>query len=211
MSRIVRTSLLFVFTFGTLSLFGDTTCTTPPGASGADGPVSAQANFTAGDGFITVTLSNTQANPRSEGQLLNGVAFTVSEGETAGTLGSNSANIRRVDRGGTFVDFGPASTGWALAQNVNGGLFLCVLCTDLGAVGPKHLLIGPAAGDGKYDAANGSIAGNKPHNPFTAGTATFLINAPGVTAGSTITSATFFFGTEQGSVAGSCSGGVIPI
>ena len=212
MSRIIRTSLLFVFTLGTLSLFGDTTCTTPAGATGPDGQqVSAQANFTAGDGFITVTLSNMLANPRSEGQLLNGLAFTVSEGETAGTLGSNSANTRRVDRSGSFVDFGPASTGWALAENVNGGLFLCVLCTDLGAVGPKHLLIGPAAGDGKYDAANGSIAGNKPHNPFTAGVATFLVNVHGVTAGSTITSATFYFGTEAGSVPGVCSGGVVPI
>ena len=98
-------------------------------------------------------------------------------------------------------------TGWAL-DNSNGGLFLCVLCTDLGGAGPSHLLIGDPAVSGTYVSANASIAGNKPHNPFDAGTATFLINVPGLSAGATVTGATFFFSTAEGvSVTGTCSAG----
>lgn len=188
-----------------------TQCSTPSGAAVPGGQVNAQASFSTGAGFVTVTLTNLLADPKSAGQLLNGVSFTLSEGETTGTLGSTSADIRSVASGGAFTDFGPASTGWALAQNLNSGLLLCVLCTDLGAVGPKHLLIGSPATDNNYDSANASIAGNRPHNPFTAGTATFLVNVPGVTALSTVTGATFFFSTAEGvSVAGNCGPQIQP-
>jgi hypothetical protein len=202
--KMKQLSVISVLAMGTLAAQN---CTTPSGASVADGQVSAQANFTTGNGFITVTLSNTLADPKSAGQLLSGLAFTVSEGETQGTLGANSANIRQIQKGGTFTDFGPNVTGWALDQGFNNGLRLCVLCTDLGAAGPSHLLIGQPAASGSYSSANRSIAGNGPHNPFTTGTATFLINAPLVTASSTITSAVFFFSTQEGVfVTGTCSG-----
>lgn len=180
-------------------------CSTVPGATVPDGSVSASANFTVGNGFVTVTLSNDLVDPKSAGQLLSGLAFNLSSGLTAGTLGPTSANLRSISTGGSFTDLGPASTGWALNTNYNGGLFLCVLCTDLGAVGPKHLLIGDRATSGKYSSANGSIAGNKPHNPFTQGQATFLINVPGALASDSVTGATFFFSTQEGiSVTGSC-------
>ena len=183
----------------------ETDCATPAGAGVTDGPVNAAAAFITGDGSIMISLTNQLADPKSAGQLLSGLAFTVSEGETAGTLGNNSADIRSVKQGGSFTDLGPSATGWALAQNVNGGLELCVLCRDLGALGPSHLLIGQAATSGNYDSANRSIAGNGPHNPFTAATATFLVNVPNVTENSTISSVTFFFSTTEGvSVTGSC-------
>jgi len=189
-----------------------TQCETQGGATVNDLPVSASATFTPGTGTIIVVLSNGLADPRSAGQLLSGLAFTVSEGETTGTLGPNSAEIITVARGGASVDIGPGTTGWALEQNFNGGFFLCVLCTDLGAVGPHQLLIGPPTGDGNYDSANASIAGNRPHNPFTSGPAMFMINAPNVTPNSTIIGAAFFFGTTQGvSVAGTCSGAGAPM
>lgn len=184
---------------------GGITCTTTPGATVPDGSVSATAKFTPSNGVVTVLLADTLVDPKSAGQLLNGVSFTLASGISSGTLGSTSANLRNVAGGGSFTDLGPASTGWALDENFNGGLHLCVLCTDLGAVGPKHLLIGNPAVSGTYASANGSIARNKPHNPFTQGTATFLINIPGVTSSDSVTSATFFFGTTDGiSAQGSC-------
>jgi hypothetical protein len=186
-------------------------CTTPPGAAVTDGPVSASATFTnPGDGTIVVTVANNLADPRSAGQLLNGVAFTLSEGETTGTLGINTAIIGTVQKGGVFTQIGsnPAPTGWALADNFYGGLELCVLCKDLGGIGPSHLLIGSPAPSGKYDSANASIAGNKPHNPFTTGTASFTIAINGITPTSTVIAATFFFSTTDGvGVAGSCGSG----
>jgi hypothetical protein len=206
--RISRFLLLPLLVLGTLAWSAETDCTTVTGAVVPDGQVSAQATFTPMDGSLTITLSNTLADPKSAGQLLSGLAFTVSEGETSGTLGGNSANVRKVNAGGTFMDFGPSGTGWALAQNFNGGLELCVLCRDLGSLGPSHLLIGAPATSGTYANANRSIAGNGPHNPFTAGTATFLVNVPGVTVNSAITSATFFFSTTEGvSAGGTCSTG----
>jgi hypothetical protein len=211
MLRLTRVLMQLALMMSAAALFGQTTCSTPPGAAVGDGQVSAQASFTPGGGFITVTLNNSLLDPRSAGQLLSALAFTVSEGEISGTLGANSANIRKVNEGGTFIDFGPSTTGWALEQNFAGGLRLCVLCTDLGAAGPHDLLIGQPAADNNYDSANGSIAGNKPHNPFTAGTAMFLLYVPGVTPNSSITGATFFFGTSDGvSVPGSCSASILP-
>jgi hypothetical protein len=184
-------------------------CSTVAGATVPDGTVSANATFTVGNGFVTVTLSNGLADPTSAGQLLSGLAFTLSSGLTTGTLGSTSANLRTVARGGSFTDLGPASTGWALNDNFNGGFLLCVLCTDLGGTGPKHLLIGDPASSGTYASANGSIAGNKPHNPFTQGQATFLINVTGATSSDSVNGATFFFSTQEGvSVPGSCSGSI---
>lgn len=210
MSTATRLLIPLVLAIGALASAAETDCATNPGSMVPDGQASAEATFTTGNGFITVTLMNTLPDPRSAGQLLNGVAFTLSEQETMGTLGNNSANLRQVQKGGTFVDFGPSPTGWALAQNFEGGLELCVLCTDLGAAGPSHLLIGDPAASGTYASANRSIAGNAPHNPFTAGTATFLVNVPGVTYNSMVTGATFFFGTQAGvAVGGSCDGGLL--
>jgi hypothetical protein len=207
MNRTVRYLFLPCLLTSSFAAWGvETDCATPAGAGVTDGPVSAQAAFTSGNGSITITLTNLLADPTSAGQLLSGLAFTVSEGETSGILGANAANIRTVNQDRTFTDFGPSGTGWALAQNFDGGLELCVLCRDLGSLGPSHLLIGPPATSGTYASANRSIAGNGPHNPLTAGTATFLVNVPGVTPNSTIPSATFFFSTTEGvSVGGSCS------
>jgi hypothetical protein len=185
------------------------TCNTVTGATVNGLAVAASANFTVGDGTISVSISNGQADPRSAAQLLNSVSFTISSGETSGSLGPNSANIRQVNKGGSFTDFGPNTTGWALASNIGGGLQLCDLCTDLGASGPSRLLIGDPAASGTYSLANASIDGNGPHNPFTSGPATFLIYVPGLTAGSTITGTTFFFSTATGvSVPGSCGPGI---
>ena len=209
---------LFILTLAGAAALSAQNCTTPPGSTAGDVPVSASANFTVGNGFITVTLTNTFADPRSAGQLLSGAAFTLSSGPTTATLGANSANIRRVDKGGSFTDLGPNATGWAL-DNSNGGLFLCVLCTGIGGSGPSHLLIGNPASNNTYASANRSIAGNGPHNPFDAGTATFLINAPNVNSSMTVTGVTLFFSTAAGApgtggnpptgnfVTGTCDGG----
>jgi hypothetical protein len=111
-------------------------------------PVSASASFQVTDGSVSVTVSNNVADPRSAGHLLNGVAFTLSSGQTVGTLASSSAFIRRVFRAGNYSDSGPSATGWALASDFNGGLQLCILCKDLGGIGPSHLLIGDPAPTG---------------------------------------------------------------
>ena len=60
-----------------------------------------------------------------------------------------------------------------------------------------HLLIGPPGPGGTYSNANGSIAGNGPHNPFLERTAQFFIAAPNIYAITKIVGVTFNFGTTS--------------
>ena len=60
------------------------------------------------------------------------------------------------------------------------------------------LIIGPSGPGGVYTNANGSIAGNGPHNPFIDQQGMFTLTVAGVTNATTITSATFSFGTTAG-------------
>jgi hypothetical protein len=99
---------------------------------------------------------------------------------------------RTVNSNGTFTDGSVLSTGWKLTSSP---LELDVLGAP---IGPAHTIIGPPGGSDLYSNANGSIAGNKPHNPFLAGPVTFTLNIPGVTDDSTVDSATFSFGTTAG-------------
>jgi hypothetical protein len=70
--------------------------------------------------------------------------------------------------------------------------------TALGGGQPEHVIIGPADANGVYSNANGSIAGNGPHNPFLLTSATFTITNASITADTLVTSATFSFGTVAG-------------
>jgi len=65
--------------------------------------------------------------------------------------------------------------------------------------GPSHTIIGPPGPGNVYSNADGSIAGNGPHNPFLNQTADFTITFPlPLLMGVTVTSATFSFGTTAG-------------
>ena len=59
-----------------------------------------------------------------------------------------------------------------------GSSFAC--CAEFRRIGPSRLLIGATGAAGNYDSANASIAGNKPHNPFTTGTASFTMTIKGI-------------------------------
>jgi hypothetical protein len=69
----------------------------------------------------------------------------------------------------------------------------------LGSSGPAHLGIGGPGAGNKYSNAKGSIAGNKPHNPFLAGNATFNLHINGLTESSSIKNFFSQFGNENGS------------
>jgi hypothetical protein len=170
------------------------TFNTPAGATTLGGPVNASATFVTGAGTVSISLTNLQANPTNVAQLLSDLDFTLSNGATTGTLASSSGTQIFVAANGTFTLGSTGSTGWGLNNNVAGGLQL----DALGFVGPAGLIIGPPDGANVYSNANGSIAGNGPHNPFLNQTATFTVDVAGVTADTTITSATFSFGTTPG-------------
>jgi hypothetical protein len=67
-----------------------------------------------------------------------------------------------------------------------------------GGAGPKHTILGAPGAGGIYSNANGSIAGNDPHNPFLNQSATFTLNITGVTTNTTVSNVLFSFGTVSG-------------
>jgi hypothetical protein len=164
-------------------------------AAGATNPssheaVSTSATVATGAGTVTITLNDLLANPTDVSQLLSDFDFTLSNGATTGTITSQSGSLITINSNGTSTSNGTGSPGWQLNSNVSGGIQI----TALGSGEPSGLIIGP----GPYTNANGSIAGNDPHNPFTLSGAQFVLAVTGVTANTTVTSATFSFGTTAG-------------
>ena len=202
--KVFKYSLVAIFAVavtGTAARASTITFNTPSGATTGGGPVNDTATLTTGAGTVSVSLTNLQANPTDVAQLLSDLFFTLNGGNTAGgTLGTTNASFINVAGNGTTTPAGSGATGWTLdtsGGSANGGtLHLCVICG--GGAGPANLIIGPPNGSGIYANANGSIAGNGPHNPFINQTATFTVNVPGVTANTLITGAVFSFGTTAG-------------
>ena len=172
---------------------------TPAGSNSASGsPVSAQADFTTGAGTLTITLRSllTNAQMLNASQLLSDLFFTLSTGQTTGTLASSSGTSENIDAAGNGVAAGVISTGWVLQNNTPAGSFHLCNIGCAGAITPSNTIVGGAPG--LYANANSSIAGNGPHNPFLYGPVTYNLTIAGVTTATTITAATFSFGTAAG-------------
>lgn len=164
---------------------------TPTGSTVTNGAVDASVVFVTAPGTVTVTLNDLLASPKDVGQLISDINFTLSNAATTGTLGSSNAMQISIDSMGNSTIGTTGATGWVLNNGVSGGLQLDALGAP---TAPSELVIGP----GPYTNANGSIAGNGPHNPFLNGTATFTVDITGVTAATTVTGAVFSFGTTEG-------------
>jgi hypothetical protein len=158
----------------------------------------ASAIFVTGAGTLTITLNNLISNPKSVGQDISGIFFTLSNGATVGSLTSSSGKELSVASNGQYSIGQPVSTGWALTSS-GGGFVLQVLNTP---EAPEHTIIGTSSNGtysgGTYSNANPSIPGNGPHNPFLESGATFTLSISSVTSSTTTTSATFGFNTAAG-------------
>jgi hypothetical protein len=162
-------------------------------------PVSATVNFTVDsvNDLIYVDIVNNQANPTSVIQCISGLSFTLSTGQTSGSLSSFSADARTIADGGAFTDAAAVTTHWQLQSGVTvlGGIGLKL--NDLVGSQPINTIIGP----GPYNLANPSITGSS-HEPVwfgdnsTFGPVEFVLSVPGITAGTVVTNPQFFFGTE---------------
>ena len=156
----------------------------------------------AGNGTVTITLNNdlAQANVVSVIQNISGVYFQVS-GYTLGAVslsGSSATNSTNVSATNVATPAGAVNpTGWGAGHD-GAVISVCVVCAGSFGVGPtagpEQTIIG-GTGSGLYPGANGSIAGNNPHNPFLTGTVTFTLVVPGVTANSTFSNVVIQFGT----------------
>jgi hypothetical protein len=159
--------------------------------------VDASVSFTTAAGSLSIVLTDLQANPKDVAQLLSDLSFTVGNGGslTGASLSSSAGQEITVNSNGTSSLGALVASGWVPTLSGSSGSLDALAA---GGAGPTHLIIGPPDGGGLYSAAKGSIAGNGPHNPFLNQVVSFSITAPGIAADTTITSATFSFGTVSG-------------
>ena len=191
----------------TLAQAGSITYATPSGSTNSGDPVNAQAVFTFGAGTLTIGLTNLETNPKDVGENLSTIIFTTSSSPGTQNSYTSSGLERTVAKNHSFTDNPSAvSTGWVLSR-ASSTLELDVL-SGSGHAGPSHTVIGDP-GSATYSNANGSIAGNGPHNPFLYGTPTFTLDFSGFTAGTTLTSVIFQFGTTDGG--GQVTGVPVPV
>ena len=173
---------------------------TPGGSVDTDlETVYAEAVFTAGNGTLTIDLSNllTVGQVDSIGQNVTGLFFTLSNSSSTGSIGSSTSTFITVAGDGSVSSYSVSGTdkmGWGLS--FGSGKF----CLDgLGGGQPKNTVLGGTEGSfASYTNANSSISGNGPHNPFAQGEADWSLTISGVTASTVVTSATFQFGTTAG-------------
>jgi hypothetical protein len=173
-------------------------------------PVSANAEFTTGAGFVDIKVWNTVVDQTSGQQSISDLAFILSNGAlNTDVTGFTSSGLERTittpppnddPNNGTFVDGAHVTTGWGI-DAYTGGIKLNVL----GHLAPPfHLIVGlPNSGSGLYDNANASIGGE---NPQLFGTeldpVLFHLLVTGVTADTAVNFVQFSYGTN---------GAVVPI
>jgi hypothetical protein len=169
--------------------------------SGSDGPLAADAQFTTGAGFIDITLTNDLAANviRSAGQALSDISFTLSN--APGTLGTATATGQQGNVSGSglvayttgspvrFLGMGPPPPGGQGAFSITGDT---ILMEAIGGGQPSQMIAPAIANGGTYTNVNN---GFQNFDPYTIGPATFVLDLSGVTASTTVTAATFSFGT----------------
>jgi hypothetical protein len=163
--------------------------------SGTDGALFGIADFTTGAGFIDITLTNALAANviRSAGQALSDLSFTLSN--APGTLGTTTATGQQGNISGSgLVTYTTGSPGRFLGTG--GGKFSItgntILMEAIGGGQPDQMITPAIANGGTYTNVNN---GFQNFDPYTIGPATFVLNLAGVTASTTVTAATFSFGT----------------
>jgi len=185
---------LSLLAFGSSANAAVITYVTPANSTANGLPVDAKATFDIpSNGHLSIVLENLQANPRSVTQLLNGITFTISTGETTAAIASSNGTERMVDSGGAMTPGGSVATGWGMYV-AGSALKLTVLSTH---TAPHHMIIGPPNGAGIYANANASIK-NGSHSPFLGENARFTLDIPGLTSSSTISSMKFNFNSQDG-------------
>ena len=199
----LKNSLLALAAIGILALTHGTAKADPISVCTGAGcsTTNVTGTIVAGNGTVTITLNNNLTNAQvvSVIQNVSGVYFQVSgyNGGAVSLSGSDSTQSTNINGSGTATLAGAVSpTGWA-AGHSGSTITACVICAFgvVSPAGPDQTLIG-GTGSGAYANANGSIAGNDPHNPFLVGTLTLTLVVPGVTVNSTFSNVVIQFGTE---------------
>jgi hypothetical protein len=163
-------------------------------------PVSSTATFQTSPGELTIALLNTTSHTADAGQLMTGIRFTLSPNpDPLALLVSGSAIPRNIAEDGSYVDGAPQSLLGTWQSNLNDDYYQLDFNPNA-----EFAIVGPADGEtglspGIYT-GNGSINGNTGHNPFTAKSATFKLESPGIDANTVITGVSFIYNTGLSNV-----------
>jgi hypothetical protein len=159
----------------------------------------ATAVITTGAGTLTVVLTDTQANPRSAGDLLSSIEITPSDGLGTPTLFSQLGQLITVaSNTGPYTTTPGPPTHWGVGTS--GGQIVLETAGPFAAPGaPINMIIGPPDGSGNYSNGNASVVDGH-FSPYINGTGTFVINDSAITAATNITSVSFNFGTGPDTV-----------
>jgi len=195
--RIVKSVLFILAVVGlTCSFANADSISVVSGTPNTSNYLNASASITAGNGSVTIALSNNLTNSQviSVGQNISGVYFQVSGSSGSPSLTSSSGMSTNIANGtGTLL--GTVNpTGWTSGSTA-GYLYVCVICPGGNPpAGPELTIVG-GTGSGSYANANASINNNSPHNPFLVGPVTFTLSLAGVTSNSQFSNVTLQFGT----------------
>ena len=149
--------------------------------------------FTTSDNQLNITLTNRVVNPADVVSVLTSLQFTLGTGVySGGSLLASNATKRDVDKKGGYTVGVTGKTDWVYSRKG----FDAVLSWNDGS-GPDEGIIGDTATTGKYDAANGSIKGNKAHNSFLFKTANFTVSLAGVGEYTAISNVKLGWGTTD--------------
>lgn len=195
---LVSLSLILMFGFVTVGAVADSFSFT----SGTPGTATYQnvsGTITAGNGTVTITITNDLTNAQVFGviQNISGIYFNVSGGGALTGLASSSTQSTNIASNVGTLAGAVNPTGWG-AGIASGEYVVCVICgggmTIAATAGPDQTIIG-GTGSGAYANAAGSINDNGPHNPFLVGPVTFTLSIAGVNADSTFSNLFIQFGT----------------
>jgi PEP-CTERM motif len=190
-------ALLFVLTVATARADNFSFSSGTPGTATYQ---NVSGTITAGNGTVTITITNNLTNAQVFGviQNISGIYFQVTDynGNPISLQSSSSAGTATFSGGNTTPTAGTGlnPTGWK-TESVGGFLGVCVICSSgNAAAGPAQTIIG---GDGSSDYPNtgGSINTSSPHQPFLTGVVTFTLVVPGVTENSVLSNIFIQFGT----------------
>jgi hypothetical protein len=182
-------------TWGTAGASFSFTVTGGPPGPGCSEACSATATITPGAGTLTVVLTDTQADPRSAGDLLSGIEITPSGPLGTPTLFSQSGTLITVaSNTGPYATSAGPPTHWGVGT-ARGQIVLETAGTFAVSGTPINMIIGPPDGSGNYSSGNSSVVDGH-FSRYIQGTGTFVITDSAITSATTITGVTFAFGTQ---------------
>ena len=140
--------------------------------------VNAGASIVYSSNTISVTLTNCLVNPTSISQNISDVFFTITGASaTGGQISSGSGTSQVSIASGGTATTSTGSVTWNLIGS--GDTFHLTDLIGNSPTTPSLTIVGAPGAGGVYSNANGSIAGNDPHNPFINQTATWTFACVG--------------------------------